>query len=152
MFRGEVITNEKHPCSSATGVGWGARQPVSRGVRRGNGLHVTSAMPPSHVIFLFGRFSCLCFHHKRKNVLLLTRLRKKAIKSKHHWKPQHLEPVIVSLWGSPWVSSNLGFRPENIKCSWGYLNFKGSWGGVGHWALAGMLVGDVLENHKAETT
>lgn len=150
MFRAEVITNEKHPCSSATGVGRGLASLCPE--EKGSVMHVTSAMPLSHVIFLFGRFSYLCFHHKRKNVLLMTRLRKKAIKSKHHRKPQHLEPVIVSLWGSPWVSSNLGFLPENIKYSWGCLNFKGSWGSIGHWALAGMLVGEVLENHKAETT
>lgn len=114
MFRAEVITNQKHPCGSATRVGAGARQPVSRGERRGSGMHVTSAMPLSHVSFLFGRLSCVCFHCERTNMLLMTRLRKKTIKSKHHWKLQHLEPVIVSLWDSPWVSSHLGSQNINI--------------------------------------
>lgn len=97
--------------------GWGgagACQPASRGERRGRGVHMTSAMPPSLVVFLFGRFSCVCFHRKRTNVFLMTRLRKKAIKSKHHRKLQHLEPIIVSLWDSPWVSSNLGSQNINI--------------------------------------
>lgn len=84
MFGTDVITNEKHPSTSATGVGvgWGLTQPVARGERRGSAVHVTSPMAPSHVIFVSeggggdDHFSCVCFNHKRKNVFLTTRLRR----------------------------------------------------------------------------
>lgn len=54
MFGTDVITNEKHPSTSATGVGvgWGLTQPVARGERRGSTVHVTSPIAPSHVIFV----------------------------------------------------------------------------------------------------